>query len=369
MRAFPPLRLFRNYRRRLVSAASRTIRLVQPLEPHWREELRAWLEPVTGPIQAIDSRPGVHGRHSVLALGTESGAYWLKLHAGSHTWSREAEALRRWASCLHPHAPRLLATHAVQHALLMTACPGEPLAGRSQVTGAQELSAHDAAGRWLARMHALDGTRPDDDPISPRRAIELRLEETLTRVGDLLKPAQHLACERLVRASLEAFEGVRRTPCHRDFMPYNWLVDLPPERLADGVPHALASTPGSTVPPTARCRGAQVTRAPVAAAPFPTMADADPLRLAAIDFEHARSDAPILDLAPLALEVWPARPDLRAAFLAGYGHPLEAREEQQLRAGCLLRALRSWLWAHQHARPALAECARTRCEAWLARCE
>lgn len=66
------------------------------------------------------------------------------------------------------------------------------------------------------------------------------------------------------------FSGVqgRRVLCHRDFRPANWLWD-------DG--------------------------------------------LVVLDFEHTRADHPLWDLLKLADEVWPARPDLREAFLETYG--------------------------------------------------
>jgi len=60
-----------------------------------------------------------------------------------------------------------------------------------------------------------------------------------------------------------------RVPCHRDYAPRNWLV-----------------------------RGGRW--------------------IAALDLVHARADLAEADLTRLASRLWTVRPDLRAAFLAGY---------------------------------------------------
>jgi aminoglycoside phosphotransferase (APT) family kinase protein len=68
-------------------------------------------------------------------------------------------------------------------------------------------------------------------------------------------------------------------PCHLDFQPRNWLV----------------SSPGD---------------------------------VSVIDFEHARIDLPARDLVRLRFRTWPGQPDLRDAFLDGYGHPLSPTEDR-----------------------------------------
>jgi thiamine kinase-like enzyme len=69
--------------------------------------------------------------------------------------------------------------------------------------------------------------------------------------------------------------------CHLDFQPRNWIVD-----------------------------------------------DNGTVRL--IDFEHARPDARIRDMARLAHRYWPHRPDLCQAFVRGYGTSLSEQERTLL---------------------------------------
>ncbi|HEY2265353.1 MAG TPA: NUDIX domain-containing protein [Streptosporangiaceae bacterium] len=68
-------------------------------------------------------------------------------------------------------------------------------------------------------------------------------------------------------------------PCHLDFQPRNWLIG--------------------------RQGGVSV-----------------------VDFEHARIDLPARDLVCLRFRLWPGRPDLRDAFLDGYGGPLSPAEDR-----------------------------------------
>jgi Ser/Thr protein kinase RdoA (MazF antagonist) len=85
------------------------------------------------------------------------------------------------------------------------------------------------------------------------------------------------------------------TPCHRDYTARNWLLD-------DG-------------------------------------------RVSVIDFEHARIDARIWDFLRLRHQRWPGRPDLREAFLSGYGRELTEAEETLLRQCGAYNAVTTVLWA------------------------
>jgi Ser/Thr protein kinase RdoA (MazF antagonist) len=105
--------------------------------------------------------------------------------------------------------------------------------------------------------------------------------------------------ERLARAMPHLIES-RRVPCHRDWEPRNWLVDDK---------HAW---------------------------------------LAAIDFEHARPDHRLADLSRLAAYVWPARPDLREAFEAGYAEAWGEAEEAMIAAFAAFEAVQRWVWGHVH---------------------
>jgi thiamine kinase-like enzyme len=87
-----------------------------------------------------------------------------------------------------------------------------------------------------------------------------------------------------------------QVPCHHDYTPRNWLVH----------------------------QGA----------------------LQVIDFEWSGLDARVADFARLHLGVWATRPDLREAFLGGYGQELSLAEHETLRGCAALTAV--WLLVRAH---------------------
>ena len=93
-------------------------------------------------------------------------------------------------------------------------------------------------------------------------------------------------------------------PCHRDYLPSNWLAD----------------DEGSWV--------------------------------GVIDFEHARPDHPLADVARLAAYVWPDRPDLEEAFRRGYG-PLPG-DAMTVHAYAVAEAWFRWSWGRTHGDAMLA---------------
>ena len=95
-------------------------------------------------------------------------------------------------------------------------------------------------------------------------------------------------------------------PCHLDFQPRNWVID-----------------------------------------------QTGTVRL--IDFGHARFDLPVRNLVRLHFRTWATRPDLRAAFLAGYGHDLTCWEQDMI---CHLGALDALVRGSQNSDPFLIACAR-----------
>ncbi|MFY0536621.1 aminoglycoside phosphotransferase family protein [Nannocystis pusilla] len=193
--------------------------------------------------------------------------------------------------------PALLACDLSTRTLALSASPGERL---SLGTHAPALvpAAHAAAGRFLRALHELPVA--DDDLMPLVDAVAARQSEWHARARDLLTPAERDALQRLA-ARRDAFAGVRRVPCHRDFTPDNWLLG------ADG--------------------------------------------LCVLDFEHARLDAPEADLVKLCADVWPDRPDLAEAFFAGHG-PLTPDATARLDVLLALHAAATLAWAERHDDPA-----------------
>ncbi len=117
--------------------------------------------------------------------------------------------------------------------------------------------------------------------------------------------ATELAFARSQIRALSAITSAVKVPCHRDYTPRNWLVD-------DGT-------------------------------------------LAVIDFEWACLDAAAGDLARLHLAIWRGRPDLREAFLDGYGRQLDETDHVILRGCAALTAIWLIIKAHETAQPSFEQ--------------
>ena len=201
--------------------------------------------------------------------------YLAKQHSSRERYEREVHAYTRWVPAIHDRAPHLVATDPDNLILLLTAVSGVPA---SNVTpgGDAERAAHHAAGIVLRRLHdsALLGHSP-----TMAATLAERTRHWVDRAGALLTTAQR-------RLLLDHADAVASAPvevrfCHLDFQPRNWIVD-----------------------------------------------DDGTLRL--IDYEHARLDARVRDLARLAHRYWPRRPDLYHAFVRGYGTALDQSERRLL---------------------------------------
>ncbi len=224
----------------------------------------------------------------------------LKVHRRPAGHATEARAYAAWGQALEAWLPRLIAASTQPRALLLSWLSGasaeRPAAGRRQSAGppTHVVNAHRAAGRFVAALQALPVAEVDpmalDEAVARRRDGWLR-RSARTLPGDL----RAVAAAAVVP---ERFAGVSRVPAHRDFRPGNWRWD-----------------------------GA---------------------RLGVIDLGHARPDAPMADLVKLAAGPWRAQPALKDAFLAGYGQPISASQERQLRALIALHGLATATWAQRH---------------------
>lgn len=219
-----------------------------------------------------------------------AGSLVLKRHAHARAYAQEREALETWAPRLPAgSAPTLRGRDDGARLLALVDLPGVP--------AADVHAAHAGAGRFARALHDLDV--PDPDPLPLVAAVAARLSAWDERSASLVTPAARAGLRRLTRG-LDAFAGVRRVPCHRDFTPDNWLWGDPCLRV--------------------------------------------------LDFEHARLDAAELDLVKLRADLWPARPDLARAFLDAYG-PLSADASARLDVLLALHAAATLAWAARHRDP------------------
>ncbi|MCB9745612.1 MAG: phosphotransferase [Alphaproteobacteria bacterium] len=244
----------------------------------WTPRLRAGLR--GAPRREEERRPGRLWR-----LEDEGGGLWLKRCAST----RAAEAEARSCSAGLPGTPRLRALDRPARCVLLEELPGEDV---ESIGLTENTELHRAAGRWLARLHALP--LDEDDPMPLAEALQARLDSLRRSL-----PAADLPLAALQEA-LESLDlsGARRVRCHRDFQPRNWRW------------HGEA--------------------------------------LGVLDFEHARPDHPMVDLAKLEAAHWPGRPALREAFLEGYGRPLRAEERAALRVLVGLEGLFALSWGRRH---------------------
>ncbi len=250
---------------------------------------------VLGQCAVVGDHTWGHRMSAVLRLRDSAGVSWiLKRHDEHERYRAEVAAYRQWVPALGRQAPALRASSDELGLIIISAVPGRPVpwpaAGAGATSGAgegeaparqaaAEAAAQHAAGALLRRLH-------DGQPAAPWSDFgQAKADE----FGRLAKAAAGLLTSRELRAAdscvreLAGITGATLVPCHRDYTPRNWL------------------------------------------------ADGDALYV--IDFEWARLDAWVSDLARLELAIWAGLPDLREAFLNGYGRPLSDTDQVMLR-GC-----------------------------------
>jgi Ser/Thr protein kinase RdoA (MazF antagonist) len=216
---------------------------------------------------------GHHGVPIMRAVTTNHGEVIVKVHRNPQRHNQEIHAYRNWTAALGDLAPRLIAECPTPPAIAITAVVGLPLSQQT-LTPQQERDVYAQAGQLLRRLHAAAPNKRDPSFCT---FLAARGEHWLAQAGTRLTPGHRTEIRAKLR-KLACLPTITLMPCHLDFMPRNLI----------------------------RARGGTV-------------------RL--IDFEHARYDLPTRDLVRLSTRVFPARPDLRDAFLNGYG-PLTNLDEQ-----------------------------------------
>jgi len=215
--------------------------------------------------QSVALHPG-HDGTAVLRATTTVGEVTVKRHRAPERHHQEVHAYRHWTPALRDRAPQLLAVSDDPPAIVVTALPGRPFAD-CRLDAGREAEAHRQAGQLLRMLHHAAPPRSEPDMTA---WLADRGEQWLTLAKTIL-PARRRAEIREHLRALATLGPVSAVPCHLDYTPRNLLL-------------------GGT-----------------------------DRQVAVIDFEHARYDLAARDLVRLATRTWPARPDLEAAFLDGYG--------------------------------------------------
>ncbi|GAB3429520.1 hypothetical protein GCM10027569_74510 [Flindersiella endophytica] len=257
-------------------------------------ELAAFVERAVGPCRLERDQSWGHGGSQVLALRSADGLQWfVKRPARTEQYERERTAYLRWVPALGDRAPALRAYDDKLGVLLLSAVPGA-------LDYAAGASAHQDAGRVLRRLHSAEALPVWDDFAAEKLA---ELESWTPRAASLLDAAEL----DFAYGSLRALEGLPppvRVPCHLDYTPRNWLIS--------------------------------------------SSSDGGGLRVHVIDFEWATPEVWVNDIARLHYGYWRDRPDLRDAFLDGYGRVPTEDELALMRGSYALSAVWMIVWAHDH---------------------
>ena len=211
---------------------------------------------------------------------------------------QERRAYRAWLPGLgFQGTPRLLAESSELRALLVSAYPGSC---SSTLIQAKRPEVYRQAGAWLRALHALPFV--DDDPVPLLKPMRSAAQRGWGRAAGLLEPTLISWVGTQVESAVKSLEqlGAVRVPCHRDYSPRNWLVDLSGENV----------------------------------------------QLSVIDFEHARPDHWLVDVERLYAGSWDS--SLEDAFWQGYGRVLSELERKVLGQRLVLSALSSVVWAREH---------------------
>lgn len=266
-------------------------RTVSPLSA----AVTGWVAGILGRNSPSVDRSWSHGASVVVEVVDTTGTRWfVKRHGDRDRYLAEVGAYRAWVPALGDRAPRLRAANDALQSVILSAVPGRLSGSEGAVPGQAagpvgERGLHRQAGVLLRRLHDAEPAAAWPD-VAEVKAAEL--DRLVTAATGLLGRGDI----DFVRAQVLSLGGLDaplvQVACHLDYGPRNWLVD------AEGT-------------------------------------------LRVIDFEWARRDLWVSDLARLYSGEWAGRPDLQEAFLDGYGRKLEQGDRAALHAVAALRAL--WL--------------------------
>ncbi|MFG2645935.1 aminoglycoside phosphotransferase family protein [Streptomyces sp. NPDC048370] len=210
---------------------------------------------------------------------------FVKLSPSAKDYEREVVGYAYAARVLAPHeAPRLLAADPGLQAIMTSSQPGRVVRDLP-LDREEEQYVHERAGNLLRRWHDASAPASEQDRDIIRTSMADQADEA---ASCLEHAAGHLDNKQrtLVKCvSLELPQVAERLPVvyrHGDYATRNWMWH--PQR-GHGV----------------------------------------------IDFERAGHGIAVEEFVWLYAAVWATRPDLRSAYLAGYGRQLSESEERALR--------------------------------------
>lgn len=232
-----------------------------------------------------------HGESIVLHVTGSLGEGFVKSHRSKNKWAIERKMYLELVPMLGDRAPELLDQDEETHSLLLSRLRG------SQATDIDEesiASLHRLAGELLRTFHELTPPRPITDW---KDQLQERLGKWIaSATPEALRPDEIAFAESEISAAPSLVpEGVI---AHWDWQPRNWFLD------------------GNV--------------------------------LRVFDFEHARPDSWMADLQKLWWGHWVDRPDLREAFLRGYGTGHADLDPALFRPIAAFHLITTIVWADNH---------------------
>lgn len=271
-----------------------------PRPPIDLPDLRAFVHATLGSDVTITDCSRSVGRLSVVwRLERADGLYYCKRHEAYNLFERASRAYAAWAPKLQSleglHVPQIVGRDDDLGALIMDALPNGTRVSAME-PGSTKSAAYRSAGRLLHALHTLPLSTPPD-----------AVEHMADQIQRYVVPAR--ACVppdtyAWILASLDhgrPFEGAPIVRAHRDYSPRNW---------------AVAEVAGQSV-------------------------------LSVFDWERAEIDLAFHDMQRMEYDHWAQAPELKDAFLDGYGGPLSEREQHQLDLVVLINAMASVRWASE----------------------
>jgi len=261
--------------------------------------LRAFVHDHLGAGVTITDSSRRVGRQSVVWRidGDDGFVHYLKQHEALGLYERARMAYTDWTPQLEDgpcwHVPRVIAQDDELGILLLEALPGGTRVSELPA-GPAKAEAYRAAGCLLRALHDLPvPERPE--PVAHMRAQIDRYVRNHAAVLDA--GTRSWLLQRLDDG--RPFAGAPIVCTHRDYSPRNWAA--------------------------ARVHGEMI--------------------VSVFDWERAEVDCAFHDMQRMEYDHWLEAPDLKHAFLDGYGGGLSPAQQEQLDLVVLINAVASVAWA------------------------
>lgn len=261
--------------------------------------LQSYLTRLLGRYEVVHDHTWPHRASVVLEIRDASGRHWIaKQHSAVERYHAELTAYQEWVPVLGERAPTLHHWDDQLLVLALTMVPGRPVEN-------DDAFMHHQAGTLLRRLHSAAPAEEWPEFAADR-------SKQLQRWSP---PAAGLLDHQVLEFAQSEVDALTQLPaptkvvCHLDYGPRNWLAHRTVIRV--------------------------------------------------VDFEWCRPDVWVNDLTRLCSGSWHGHPELREAFLHGYGRPTLTDDETAiLAASSAVRAIELVVRGRQYGEKALEQSSR-----------